>query len=110
MKIAIPVAEGRLTAHFGHAAEFVIIHVENQEIGNNEILTPPPHEPGVLPRWLHELGVDVIVTGGMGQGAIGLFRENGIKVITGAPNLTPEEIVSQYLSNTLVTRDNVCNH
>lgn len=110
MKIAIPVAEGRLTAHFGHAAEFVIIHVENQAIGNKEILTPPPHEPGVLPRWLHELGVDVIVAGGMGQRALDLFAENGIKVITGAPNLTPEEIVSQYLSNTMVTRDNVCDH
>ena len=110
MKIAIPVAEGRLTAHFGHAAEFVIIHVENQEIGNKEILTPPPHEPGVLPRWLHELGVDVIVAGGMGQRALGLFAESGIKVITGAPNLTPEEIVNRYLGNTLVTGDNVCDH
>jgi len=110
MKIAIPIAEGRLTAHFGHAAEFVIIHVENQGIGNKEILTPPPHEPGVLPRWLHELGVDVIIAGGMGQRALGLFAESGIKVITGAPNLTPEEIVNQYLGNTLVTRDNVCDH
>lgn len=110
MKIAIPVAEGRLTAHFGHAAEFAIVHVENQEIKNKELLTPPPHEPGVLPRWLHEQGVGVIIAGGMGQRALALFGENGIKVIPGAPSLTPEELVHQYLGNTLVTGDNVCDH
>ena len=110
MKIAIPVAEGRLTAHFGHAAEFAIVHVENQEIKKKELLPPPPHEPGVLPRWLHELGVDVIIAGGMGQRALALFGENGIKVIPGAPSLTPEELVNQYLSNTLATGDNVCDH
>ncbi len=110
MKIAIPVAEGRLTAHFGHAAQFAIVHVENQEIKEKELLTPPQHEPGVLPRWLHELGVEVIIAGGMGQRAISLFGENSIKVIPGAPSLTPEELVQQYLTNTLVAGDNVCDH
>ena len=110
MKIAIPVAEGRLTAHFGHAAEFAIVHVENQEIRRKELLTPPAHEPGVLPRWLHELGVEVILAGGMGQRALSLFGENGIRVVTGAPGFTPEELVQQYLTNTLVAGENVCDH
>jgi Mrp family chromosome partitioning ATPase/predicted Fe-Mo cluster-binding NifX family protein len=110
MKIAIPVAEGKLTAHFGHAAEFAIVHVENQEITNKEMMTPPPHEPGVLPKWLHEQGVSVIIAGGMGQRALSLFGENGISVVTGAPNLVPEELVQQYLSNALVTGENVCDH
>ncbi len=110
MRIAIPIAEGRLTAHFGHAAEFAVMHIENQKIRNKELLTPPPHEPGVLPKWLHELGVDVIIAGGMGQRALGLFGENGIKVITGAPNHTPEELVHEYLADTLVTGENVCDH
>jgi Mrp family chromosome partitioning ATPase/predicted Fe-Mo cluster-binding NifX family protein len=110
MKIAIPIAEGRLTAHFGHAAEFAIVYVENNEIKDKELLTPPPHEPGVLPRWLHELGVSVIIAGGMGQKALALFGENGIQVVTGALSLTPEELVDQYLTNTLVTGENVCDH
>ncbi len=110
MKIAIPIAEGKLTAHFGHAAEFAIVHVENNEIKEKELLTPPPHEPGVLPGWLHELGVSVIIAGGMGQRALSLFGENGIKVMPGAPSLTPEELVQQYLSNTLATGENVCDH
>lgn len=110
MKIAIPIAEGKLTAHFGHAAEFAIVHVENQEVKDKELLIPPPHEPGVLPKWLGDLGVDVIIAGGMGSRAQDLFGENGIKVLTGAPSLTPEELVQQYLANSLATGENVCDH
>ena len=93
MKIAIPLAEGKLTAHFGHCQNFAIIEVENNQIKNQEILVPPAHEPGVLPRWLHEMGANVIIAGGMGQRAIDLFSHNSISVVTGAPSLETEELV-----------------
>jgi predicted Fe-Mo cluster-binding NifX family protein len=110
MKFAIPIAEGKLTAHFGHCQEFALIDVENNKIKKKETRVPPPHEPGVLPRWLGEIGADVIIAGGMGQRAIGLFQENNIKVITGAPVLEPESLVTSYLTGTLVTGANVCDH
>ena len=103
-------ANGRLTAHFGHCQEFALVEVEGNEISKKEMLVPPPHEPGVLPSWLHELGADVIIAGGMGQRAVSLFQERGIKVVTGAPALTPEEIVDSYLNNTLMTSANLCDH
>jgi predicted Fe-Mo cluster-binding NifX family protein len=56
------------------------------------------------------LGTDIIIAGGMGSRAQGLFNENGIKVVTGAPIDTPESLVKQYLSNSLVTGENVCDH
>ena len=110
MKFAIPMAEGRLTAHFGHCQEFAIIEVEGREITNKEVVEPPPHEPGVLPKWLHELGTNVIIAGGMGQRAIGFFAQYGINVITGAPALEPEALVKSYLENTLQSGENVCDH
>jgi predicted Fe-Mo cluster-binding NifX family protein len=110
MKIAIPLAEGKLTAHFGHCKEFALVEVEDNEIKTMENLVPPPHEPGVLPRWLHEKGADVVIAGGMGGRALDLFAQNGIEVLTGAPSLAPEELVQQYLDNTLQTGANVCDH
>ena len=110
MKFAIPLAEGKLTAHFGHCQEFALVDVEDNEIKNKETMVPPPHEPGVLPRWLHEQGIHVIIAGGMGSRALDLFAQNGIKVLTGAPALTPEELVQQYLDNALTTGANVCDH
>ena len=49
MKFAIPTAEGKLTAHFGHSQEFVLLHVEENRITKKEVLTPPPHEPVCCP-------------------------------------------------------------
>jgi Mrp family chromosome partitioning ATPase/predicted Fe-Mo cluster-binding NifX family protein len=112
MKIAIPIAEGKLAMHFGHCAEFALIDVDNttKTITGQQRLTPPPHEPGVLPRWLHEQGVNVIIAGGMGSRAQTLFAENGIKVMVGASSEPPESLVAAYLGGTLQTGANVCDH
>lgn len=107
---AIPVADGRLAAHFGHCEQFALIETENGEIKNSAMQTPPPHEPGVLPKWLHELGANVIIAGGMGSRAQQLFNQNDIKVVVGAPTDSPEALVKQYLNDNLLTGPNVCDH
>jgi ATP-binding protein involved in chromosome partitioning len=112
MKIAIPLADGKLCMHFGHCAQFALMAVDEKAktITDKQLLTPPPHEPGVLPRWLHEQGATVIIAGGMGSRAQGLFAENGITVVVGAPAEAPEKLVSLYLAGTLVSGANVCDH
>jgi predicted Fe-Mo cluster-binding NifX family protein len=112
MKIAIPMADGKLCMHFGHCAQFALVDVDDgtQAITGTSYLTPPPHEPGVLPRWLHEQGANVIIAGGMGQRAQGLFSQNGIKVVVGAPAGKLEDIVSAYLTGTLEVGANTCDH
>ena len=110
MKFAIPLAEGKLTAHFGHCKEFAIVDADESGIKGKEILIPPPHEPGVLPKWLHDQGANVVIAGGMGQRAQQLFGENDITVVIGAPEMTPEALVDSYLNNTLVSGQNICDH
>jgi len=112
MKIAIPVADGRLCMHFGHCEQFALVEVDEDSgaIAATSYLTPPPHEPGVLPRWLHEQGANVIIAGGMGRRAQGLFSQNGIQVVVGAPAGKPEDVVSAYLAGTLEVGQNVCDH
>ncbi len=112
MVVAIPLAEGRLSMHFGHCEEFAILTVDEQTkaILSQSRETPPPHEPGVLPKWLHGLGVNVILAGGMGQRAQQLFAENEIRVVVGASADTPETLVKAYLDGTLETGDNICDH
>ncbi len=111
MKIAIPVANGILCSHFGHCERFAILDMDEQgNVTSRDELTPPPHEPGVLPAWLHSLGIQHIIAGGMGSRAQGLFFENGISVTIGAPSIAPEELASAYVKGTLVGGDNVCDH
>ena len=109
-KAAVPMAGGVLCSHFGHCEKFAVLHVLDGQIGSTEFHTPPPHEPGVLPVWLGDLGVDLIIAGGMGQRALSLFNERGIRVITGAPNQEPVALVQSYLAGSLTTGPNVCDH
>lgn len=112
MKIAIPLADGRLSMHFGHCEQFALVEADEitKKVGETTLLTPPAHEPGVLPRWLREQGANVIIAGGMGMRAQQLFAQNSIAVVVGAPADTPEQLAAAYLSGTLETGDNICDH
>ena len=112
MKLAIPTADGKLCMHFGHCKQFAILEIDEEAktVVGTKLLTPPPHEPGVLPRWLHEQGANIIIAGGIGQRAQTLFTQNGIDVIAGAPVAEPEAIAAAYLAGTLETGNNACDH
>lgn len=110
-RIAIPLAGGKLCLHFGHSETFAVMDVDEQGVVmSKQELIPPPHEPGVLPSWLHSLGVQHVITGGMGSRAQGIFYENGITVTIGAPAEAPEELAAAYVKGTLTGGDNVCEH
>ncbi len=109
-KVAIPLVGGRLCSHFGHCEQFAIVEVENNLIVGEKLITPPPHEPGLLPGWLAELGVTDVISGGMGQRAINLFTENKINVNVGAQPKSPKEIVNDWINNSLETGNNLCDH
>jgi len=112
MRIAIPLVRGKLSLHFGHCDNFAIFDIDDKtsKVIDRKDAAPPGHEPGVLPQWLHENNVSVIIAGGMGQRAQQLFAQNNVKVVIGASDQTPEELVSAYLENTLQTGDNICDH
>ncbi len=112
MKItfAIPLGNGQLCSHFGHCQQFAIIDVENNTIVGEKLITPPPHEPGLLPGWLAERGVTDVIAGGMGQRALDLFAAQNIKVNVGAQPKSPNELVSDWLKSALVTGNNACDH
>nr|WP_320000433.1 NifB/NifX family molybdenum-iron cluster-binding protein [uncultured Draconibacterium sp.] len=110
-KIAVPVDEsGILDGHFGHCKYFALLDVEDTTIVNEERLTPPPHEPGVLPKWLAEKGVTDVLAGGMGHKAIQIFNYNNVNVFVGAPQLSAGELVQGYLNETIEFTANYCDH
>ncbi|MBC8206852.1 MAG: NifB/NifX family molybdenum-iron cluster-binding protein [Kiritimatiellaeota bacterium] len=112
MKIAIPTANGKLAMHFGHCQQFEILTVDPdaKTIASCEVATPPPHEPGVLPAWLHEQGVNLIIAGGMGSRAQQLFAQNDIQVVVGAPSAAAEELALAWMNGSLVSGANACDH
>lgn len=112
MKIAIPLAEGKLALHFGHCPSFAVFDVDqlHKKVLGRVDIPAPPHEPGLLPPWLAEKGVTLILAGGMGQRAQQLFTGQGIEVVVGVPAEAPELLVEKWLQGALATGVNCCDH
>ncbi len=100
--IVVPVSGGKLASHLAHCAQFAFIETRGKQIVGTEMLSPPPHQPGVLPRWLHAQGADVVVVREIGEKAQELLRKNGLEVVVGAPMEAPESLARQYIEGTLV--------
>ncbi|MCK5387909.1 MAG: dinitrogenase iron-molybdenum cofactor [Candidatus Izimaplasma sp.] len=95
--------------HFGHTKEFVIYTIKENVITEVKYVTPPPHAPGVLPQFLAESSVDVIITGGMGQMAVELFQRHGIDVVLGAAGRIDVNL-NEYLGGFLTSKGSTCTH
>lgn len=109
-RIAIPLENGVLCAHFGHCQQFAIVDVVNSIITDIKEVTPPDHVPGLYPRWVAQFGVTDVIAGGMGQQAIDLFNQQNINAFVGAPTKTARDLVSDFIAGKLQLSANYCDH
>lgn len=108
MKIAVASEKEMVTSHFGHCENFNIYEAEGSKIVKSESIQNPGHRPGFLPNFLNDMGVNVIISGGMGQGAVEIFNEKGIEVITGAEGKA-KKAAEDYLKGSLKSTGSICN-
>jgi len=112
MRIAIPLAGGKLTPHFGRCESFALVELDDQarRVVSLDEAAPPAHAPGVLPRWIVEQGADLVLAGGMGPAAVQMLEQAGVEVILGVAAQEPRLLAEAYLAGTLPLGDNACDH
>jgi len=81
MKVAISTDQGFVSAHFGRYSSYTTFEVREGKILSKEEIPNPGHQPGFLPQFLSEKGVNCIICGGMGPRAQGLFSDKNIEMI-----------------------------
>lgn len=108
IKIAVASEGENVTQHFGHCTNFNIFDIKDQQIIKQMSVPNPGHKKGFLPAFLDDKGVNVIISGGMGSGAVTIFKERNIEVITGAVGDAKTAVMS-YLEGSLKSTGRVCD-
>ena len=107
MRIGIS-TDGELVApHFGRCPVFTIADIEGDTV-SREVVQNPGHQPGLVPQFLHERGVECVVCSGMGMRARALFDELGIRAIMGVTG-TVDEVIEKLKNGTLEGGESLCS-
>lgn len=111
MKIAVPTRNNVVDDHFGHCAYYTIYTIEENKVTEKQTL-PSPEGCGCksnIAPVLHEMGVEVMLAGNMGEGAKNVLGRNHIAVIRGCSGST-DELVEAYLRGDVKDNGEVCHH
>jgi len=107
MRVAISTDGELVSAHFGRCPSFTIVDIEKDKVLKKELVDNPGHQPGFIPQFLHEKGVNCIVAGGMGMRATGFFEELGIQALVGISGKI-DEVIEKLLKGTLQGGESLC--
>lgn len=109
MKIAIATEGTTVAQHFGRCPLYTIVDAEDGKVLKKKIVRNPGHEPGFLPKFLSDMGVDFILSGGMGPKAINLFHQNNVEPIVGVSGEV-DDVITNFLIGELKTGESNCDH
>ncbi len=109
MKIAVSTEAGNVAAHFGRCPAYTVYEIKDGNITHKEEIANPGHQPGFLPKYLSQKGVDIVIAGGMGPRAQNLFSQNNIQTIIGIQGPV-DDVIRAYLNDALEPGEDLCNH
>jgi len=103
MKIAIPMAEGKFSEHFGGAREFLVYEADRKSgvRGAGELLTAPEHKPGSLPEWLAAQQMDAVIASAIGERALLMLSNAGIETYLTGGEADPAGLAAACLQGKL---------
>lgn len=107
MKIALATKNNMITNHFGHCDYFVVYDVEGQVIKGSSLIKNPPHQKGLLPKFLKDNEIDVVIAGGIGKMAVDLLNQLGIECFLGVEG-EASEVIQRYLNGALESSGDPC--
>jgi len=107
MRIAISTDNGFVSAHFGRCPFFTIVDIEKDKVTKKIELANPGHQPGAIPEFLHQKGVNCIIAGGMGMRAVSFFDEYNIKTIVGISG-SIDDVIEKIKKGTLKSQESLC--
>ena len=109
MKIAVTFEQGNVFPHFGHSEAFKIYDIKEGHVVSSEVIDAAGSGHGALASLLVDNGVDVLICGGIGDGAVSALAMAGIEVCSGAEGNADSAVIA-YLTGDLVSTGVNCDH
>ena len=109
MKIAVTYENGNVFQHFGKTESFKVYEVEDNQVVSSEIISSGGVGHEALAGLLANQDVDVLICGGIGEGAQAALAEAGVELCSGAQG-DVDEAVAAYLKGELVSTGVNCDH
>ena len=110
MKIAVTAQHTQVFPHFGRTPEFYLVTAEDGKIIEEKIVAAPAEGHGALVGFLISQGVDTLICGGVGGGAVNGLRAAGIQVYAGAAGSVREQVLSLLSGQLPQQGDANCDH
>ena len=107
MKIAVTYENGCVFQHFGHSAQFKLYTVENGKVVSEEVVDTNGNGHGALAGFLENLGVQVLICGGIGGGARFALQDADIEIYGGVSG-DADEAVETFLAGALAFDPHAC--
>ena len=109
MKLAVTYENGSVFQHFGRTEAFKVYEIEDDKVVRAEVIGTNGSGHSALAGVLAELGIDVLICGGIGGGAQAALADAGIEVCAGAQG-SADEAVAAYLRGELTDAGVTCDH
>ncbi|MDH4272577.1 MAG: NifB/NifX family molybdenum-iron cluster-binding protein [Candidatus Aminicenantes bacterium] len=109
MKIAVSTENGFVSAHFGRCPTYTIVDIRDGRVLARQEIPNPGHQPGFLPQYLSDKGVEAIIAGGMGPRAQDLFADKNIQTLIGVQGPL-DEVIAKFLRGELEAGQDLCDH
>ena len=109
MKIAVAYNNGNVFEHFGHSKQFKIYETDGQNVVKEEVIESEGSGHSAMAGLLTSLGINAVICGGIGDGAVNALGEAGIEVYSGVSG-NADEAVAAYLNGELISEGINCSH
>lgn len=109
MRIAVTYDNGEVFQHFGHSEQFKVYEVEDGKVVSSEVVGSDGQGHGALAGLLAGKGIDVLICGGIGGGAVNALTQAGIELCAGQSGDT-DKVVEAYLRGELTSTGANCDH
>ena len=109
MKIAVASQGDRIFQHFGQCRNFSVFTVEDGKVKNVSMLDASQNGHAALSGFLKDEGINVVICGGIGEGARQMLSDSGIQLFSGLEGGINDAVIS-FLLGELTDQGGSCSH